>query len=85
METILEAVVVGAAFGVKHFREAKSKINPSLHSKQLILFMQLMQLLIQASQRLVALLAKVPVSHLMHKDPTVIDKESQIHVPFTEI
>jgi hypothetical protein len=59
-------------------------MNPSLHCEQVILFKQLMQLLMQESQRFVALLAKVPVSHLMHKEPTGMEEESHTQVLFTK-
>jgi hypothetical protein len=56
-------------------------MNPLLHWEQVTLLRQLKQLLMQESQRLVALLGKVPLLQAMHSDPTGMEEESQAQVP----
>jgi hypothetical protein len=56
-------------------------MNPLLHWEQVTLLRQLKQLLMQESQRLVALLGKVPLLQAMQSDPTGMEEESQVQVP----
>jgi hypothetical protein len=83
IETIM-ATVCGA-LGFKHESEAKLKIKPVLHCEHVTLLRQETQLTIHESHKLVALLGKVPLLHLMHRDPTAMEVESHVQEPFTKI
>lgn len=81
IDTILTAA--DWPFGLEHDSEAKSKIKPVLHWAHVSLLRQDAQLAIHESHKLVALLTKVPLLHLMHIDPTDMEVGSHIHDPFT--